>query len=89
MPPAAGRVGGDAGTARWRRPSDLPGRTNPFAVSDVRSLFLGIAQRRGCSWKARPRRRASRSTKSIPAPYRAAYDSAMATLASTKIKAER
>ncbi|MEO8301670.1 MAG: efflux RND transporter periplasmic adaptor subunit [Rhizomicrobium sp.] len=67
---------------------ELPGRTNPFAVSEIRPQVSGIIQKRlfveGSAVK-----QGQPLYQIDPAPYRATYDSAMATLASTKSKAER
>ena len=67
---------------------ELPGRTNPFAVSEIRPQVSGIIQKRlfveGSTVK-----QGQPLYQIDPAPYRAAYDSAMASLASTKVKAER
>ena len=68
--------------------AELPGRTNPFAVSEIRPQISGIVKQRlfveGSTVKA------GQALYQIdPAPYRATYDSAMATLASTRVKAER
>ena len=67
---------------------ELPGRTNPFAVSEIRPQISGIVQKRlfveGSTVKA-----GQPLYQIDPAPYRAAYDNAVATLASTKAKAER
>jgi membrane fusion protein (multidrug efflux system) len=67
---------------------ELPGRTNPFAVSEIRPQISGIVKKRlfveGSAVKA------GQALYQIdPAPYQAAYDNAMATLASTKAKSER
>jgi len=67
---------------------ELPGRTNPFAVSEIRPQVSGIIQKRlfvegGAVKQGQPLYQID------PAPYRAVYDSALATLASTKVKAER
>jgi membrane fusion protein (multidrug efflux system) len=67
---------------------ELPGRTSPFAVSEVRPQISGIVQKRlfveGATVK-----RGQPLYQIDPAPYRATYDSTLATLASTKAKAER
>ena len=67
---------------------ELPGRTNPFAVSEIRPQISGIVKKRlfveGSTVKA-----GQPLYQIDPAPYQAAYDSAIATLASTKVKAER
>jgi RND family efflux transporter MFP subunit len=67
---------------------ELPGRTNPFAVSEIRPQVSGMIQKRlfveGSTVK-----QGQPLYQIDPAPYRAAYDNAMATLASTKSKAER
>ena len=67
---------------------ELPGRTNPFAVSEIRPQVSGIIQKRlfveGSTVK-----QGQPLYQIDPAPYRAVYDNAMATLASTKSKADR
>ena len=68
--------------------AELPGRTDPFAVSEVRPQVSGIIKQRlfteGSLVKA------GQALYQIdPAPYRAAYDGAAAALASAKVKAER
>ena len=68
--------------------AELPGRTDPFAVSDVRPQVNGIVLHRlfteGSTVKA------GQALYQIdPAPYQAALESAEASLASTKVKAER
>jgi membrane fusion protein (multidrug efflux system) len=75
--------------------SDLPGRTTPFETSDVRPQVSGIIQSR--LFKEGSNVRAGQVLYQIdPAPYRAAYDQAVAQLASAraslvtaKLKAER
>src|SRR5215475_8286466 len=67
---------------------ELPGRTNPYVVSEIRPQISGIVKKRlfveGSTVKA------GQALYQIdPAPYQAVYDSAVATLASTKVKAER
>src|ERR1019366_284185 len=67
--------------------AELPGRTDPFAVSDVRPQVNGIILHRlfteGSTVKA------GQALYQIdPAPYQAALQSAEASLASTKVKAE-
>src|ERR1700748_1225298 len=67
---------------------ELPGRTNPFAVSEIRPQISGIVKKRlfveGSTVKV------GQALYQIdPAPYKAVYDNAVATLASTKAKAER
>lgn len=67
---------------------ELPGRTTPYAVSEIRPQISGIVQKRlfveGSTVK-----RGQPLYQIDPAPYRATYDSMLATLASTKVKAER
>ena len=68
--------------------TSLPGRTNPFAVSDVRPQVSGIIQKRlftegGLVKKGQPLYQID------PAPYKATLDSAEASLASAKVKAQR
>ncbi len=75
--------------------SDLPGRTSPFQVSDVRPQVNGIIQARLFEEGANVR--AGQLLYQIdPAPYRATYDQAVAqlanaraTLVSAKLKAAR
>jgi membrane fusion protein (multidrug efflux system) len=75
--------------------SDLPGRTNPFQVSDVRPQINGIIQARLFQEGANVR--AGQLLYQIdPAPYRATYDQAAAQLANAraalvtaKLKADR
>lgn len=67
---------------------ELPGRTSPFAVSEIRPQISGIVKKRlfveGSTVQA------GQALYQIdPGPYQAAYDSAVATLASTKVKSER
>jgi membrane fusion protein (multidrug efflux system) len=68
--------------------TELPGRTSPFAVSEIRPQVSGIIKQRlfveGSLVKA-----GQPLYQIDPAPYRAAYDSANATVASTKVRAER
>jgi membrane fusion protein (multidrug efflux system) len=67
---------------------ELPGRTSPFAVSEIRPQISGIVLKRlfveGSTVKA-----GQVLYQIDPAPYRAVYDNALAALASTKAKAER
>jgi membrane fusion protein (multidrug efflux system) len=68
--------------------AELPGRTSPFAVSEIRPQVSGIIKARlfveGSTVKA------GQALYQIdPAPYQASYDSASATLAAAKVKAER
>src|SRR5579863_452135 len=68
--------------------AELPGRTDPTAVSDVRPQVNGIIKARlfveGSTVKV------GQALYQIdPAPYQAAYDSAAATLSSAKVKASR
>jgi membrane fusion protein (multidrug efflux system) len=68
--------------------AELPGRTSPFAVSDVRPQVSGIIQRRLFTEGSNVR--AGQVLYQIdPAPYQAAYNSAAATVSSTRAKAER
>jgi membrane fusion protein (multidrug efflux system) len=68
--------------------TELPGRTSPFAVSEIRPQISGVVQKRlfveGSTVKV-----GQPLYQIDPAPYRALYDNALATLASTKAKAER
>jgi RND family efflux transporter MFP subunit len=67
---------------------ELPGRTHPFAVSEIRPQINGIVLKRlfveGSTVKA-----GQPLYQIDPAPYKAAYENTLATLASTKVKAER
>ncbi|MBA2587730.1 MAG: efflux RND transporter periplasmic adaptor subunit [Alphaproteobacteria bacterium] len=67
---------------------ELPGRTHPFVVSEIRPQINGIVLKRlfveGSTVKA-----GQPLYQIDPAPYRALYDNALAVLASTKAKAER
>jgi membrane fusion protein (multidrug efflux system) len=68
--------------------AELPGRTDPYAVSDVRPQVSGIILHRlfteGSTVKA-----GQPLYQIDPAPYQAVYESAEASLASTKVKASR
>ena len=68
--------------------TELPGRTSPFAVSEIRPQVSGIILKRlfveGSTVK-----KGDPLYQIDPAPYQAALDNATATLASTKVKAER
>src|SRR5689334_19681202 len=68
--------------------AELPGRTNPTAVSEVRPQVNGIIKARlfveGSTVKV-----GQPLYQIDPAPYQAAYDSAAATLSSAKVKASR
>jgi membrane fusion protein, multidrug efflux system len=66
----------------------LPGRTSPYAVSDVRPQVGGILKARlftegGLVQKGQALYQID------PAPYKAAYDNAAAALATAKVKSER
>jgi RND family efflux transporter MFP subunit len=68
--------------------TELPGRTSPFAVSEIRPQVSGIILKRlfvegSTVQKGQPLYQID------PAPYRALYDNALANLATTKAKAER
>ena len=67
---------------------ELPGRTSPFAVSEIRPQINGIVQKRlfveGSTVKA------GQALYQIdPSLYQATYDNALATLADAKAKADR
>ncbi len=68
--------------------TELPGRTSPYAVSEIRPQVSGIIKKRlfveGSVVKA-----GQPLYQIDPAPYRAAYESANATVASTKVRSER
>src|SRR4029078_9701110 len=68
--------------------AELPGRTNPFAASEIRPQISGIVQKR-LFVEGATRHQGQPLYQIDPAPYRAVYDNAVATLASTKAKAER
>lgn len=67
---------------------ELPGRTSPYAVSEIRPQVSGIVQKRlfveGSTVKA-----GQPLYQIDPAPYQAAYDNAVASLAAAKVKSER
>ncbi|HEY2011212.1 MAG TPA: efflux RND transporter periplasmic adaptor subunit [Rhizomicrobium sp.] len=67
---------------------ELPGRTSPFAVSEIRPQINGIVQKRlfveGSTVKA-----GSALYQIDPSLYQATYDNALATLADAKAKADR
>jgi membrane fusion protein (multidrug efflux system) len=67
---------------------ELPGRTNPYAVSEIRPQVSGIIQKRLFT-EGSTVKQGQALYQIDPAPYRATYDNALATLASTKAKAER
>jgi len=68
--------------------AELPGRTSPFAISEVRPQISGIVKQR--LFVEGSNVRAGQVLYQIdPAPYQAAYDSAAATVNSTRAKAER
>ena len=68
--------------------AELPGRTSPFAISEVRPQISGLVQKRlfveGSNVKA-----GQVLYQIDPAPYQAAYDSAAATVTNTRAKADR
>jgi membrane fusion protein (multidrug efflux system) len=67
---------------------ELPGRTSPYATSQVRPQVSGIIQAR--LFKEGGKVVAGQPLYQIdPRPYQAAYDNAAATLATAKAKAER
>jgi membrane fusion protein (multidrug efflux system) len=68
--------------------AELPGRTSPFAVSEIRPQINGIVLKR-LFVEGSTVQKGQALYQIDPAPYRAVYDSALATLASTKAKAER
>lgn len=68
--------------------TELPGRTSPFAVSEIRPQVSGIILKR-LFVEGSTVRRGQPLYQIDPAPYRAALDNAEATLASTKAKFER
>jgi membrane fusion protein (multidrug efflux system) len=66
----------------------LPGRTDPFATSDIRPQVSGILKKRLFTEGAIVTQ--GQALYQIePAPYQAAYDNAVAALADAKAKAER
>lgn len=68
--------------------TELPGRTSPFAVSEIRPQINGIVQKRlfveGSTVKA-----AQALYQIDPAPYKATLDNAVATMVDAKAKADR
>ena len=68
--------------------AELPGRTDPFAVSDVRPQVSGIIQAAPVHRRQHRQGRARRSTRSIPRPIRPPMTAPSATLASAKVKAD-
>ncbi|HEX2759055.1 MAG TPA: efflux RND transporter periplasmic adaptor subunit [Rhizomicrobium sp.] len=68
--------------------TELPGRTSPYAVSEIRPQISGIVQKRlfveGSTVKA-----GQPLYQIDPAPYQAAYAAAAATLSSAKTRADR
>ncbi len=66
----------------------LPGRTDPYAVSDVRPQVSGILKAR-LFVEGAIVRQGQPLYQIDPAPYKAAYDNAAAGLAAAKAKAER
>jgi membrane fusion protein (multidrug efflux system) len=70
------------------RITELPGRTSPYAVSEIRPQVSGLIQKRlfveGSTVKA-----GQPLYQIDPAPYQAIYDNAKAALASAKARAER
>ncbi len=68
--------------------AELPGRTDPFAVSDVRPQVSGIILRRLFT-EGSMVKKGQALYQIDPAPYQAALESAEANLASTKVKADR
>jgi len=66
----------------------LPGRTDPYAVSDVRPQVSGILKARLFTEGALVKQ-GQPLYQIDPAPYKAAYDNAIALVASTKAKATR
>ena len=67
---------------------ELPGRTSPYATSQVRPQVSGIIQAR--LFKEGGKVVAGQPLYQIdPKPYQAAYDNAAATLATAKAKADR
>src|SRR5476651_586388 len=67
---------------------ELPGRTSPFAVSEIRPQISGIVQQR-LFVEGSTVRTGQALYQIDPAPYRATYENTLATLAYTKAKAER
>jgi membrane fusion protein, multidrug efflux system len=68
--------------------AELPGRTSPFAVSEIRPQVSGMIQKR-LFVEGSTVRKGQALYQIDPAPYRATYENTLATLASTKAKAER
>jgi membrane fusion protein (multidrug efflux system) len=67
---------------------ELPGRTDPFAVSDVRPQVSGIILHRLFT-EGSTVKQGQQLYQIDPAPYQAAYDNALATEADAKAKADR
>jgi membrane fusion protein (multidrug efflux system) len=68
--------------------AELPGRTDPYAVSDVRPQVSGIILRRLFT-EGSTVKKGQPLYQIDPAPFQAALESAEATLASTQVKADR
>ena len=95
---AAAGTRGDGDDGRQRQRADghqLPGRTTPYLIAELRPQVTGILTQRAFDEGQRGQGRAG-STASIDAPYQAAHDSAKAALARAeanaqvaRIKAER
>jgi len=68
--------------------AELPGRTDPFAVSDVRPQVSGIILHRLFT-EGSTVKQGQQLYQIDPAPYQAAYDNALATEADAKAKADR
>ncbi len=68
--------------------TELPGRTVPFRVADIRPQVSGVVQKR--MFVEGSDVRANQQLYQIdPAPYQASYDSAIATVASSRAQVER
>lgn len=68
--------------------AELPGRTDPYATSDVRPQVSGLIQRRLFT-EGSLVKKGQALYQIDPAPFQAAYDSAQASLASAKNRADR
>jgi membrane fusion protein, multidrug efflux system len=68
--------------------TELPGRTSPFAVSEIRPQVSGIILKR-LFVEGSTVRRGQPLYQIDPAPYRAVYENALANLTTTRAKAER
>src|SRR3954470_5176011 len=68
--------------------TELPGRTSPFAVSEIRPQVSGIILKR-LFVEGSTVTKGQALYQIDPAPYRALYENALANLGTTRAKAER